>query len=201
MAEVNLGVIAPVPKGEWNGETIYQPLNIVRLREALYMAIETSQGIEPLVTTGWQNYWMLLFNQSSSVIPALESIAIGQIVLLDNPTNPYELYGGGQWLQIKDTFLLTAGDNYNAGEVGGSENHNHTLENGFAHARLYYNGASYDAKYTNVWKSDINVYYENFQNSDGEEEDQDVGTALGGTTDNSSNMPPYLVVYAWKRIA
>ena len=199
MAEVNLGVIAPVPKGEWNGETNYQPLNIVRLREALYMAIEPSQGIEPLVTTEWQNYWMLLFNQSSSIIPSLDSIAIGQIVFLDTAQNPYELYGGGQWLQIKDTFFLSAGDIYNVGETGGNStqvlttnqlpSHAHGITitgmnavNGSASGESVGNGTYIETKDENQYNN-LNM------------------TTSTGNGEPFDIMPPYQVVYAWKRIA
>lgn len=137
MSEVNLGVIAPVPKGEWDVDTVYEALNIVRLRGALYMAKSQSQGIEPLVATNWNSYWMLLFSQSTSVVPSLESIAIGQYVMLDTPQNPYDVYGGGEWLQLTERFLFAASDINNenpvyiGGDTGGSADavvagHRHT---------------------------------------------------------------------------
>lgn len=50
---------------------------------------------------------------------------IGSIYTSTKSTSPATLFGG-TWVQIKDTFLLTAGDTYNAGSTGGSANHTHT---------------------------------------------------------------------------
>lgn len=50
---------------------------------------------------------------------------IGSIYLSENSTSPATLFGG-TWTQIKDKFLLTAGDTYKAGNTGGSSTHKHT---------------------------------------------------------------------------
>lgn len=50
---------------------------------------------------------------------------IGCIYTSTQPTNPTDLFGG-TWIQIKDTFLLTAGDIYTAGSTGGNATHTHT---------------------------------------------------------------------------
>lgn len=47
---------------------------------------------------------------------------IGSIYTSSNPANPGTLFGG-TWAQIKDTFLLTAGDAYKAGTTGGEVSH------------------------------------------------------------------------------
>ena len=47
---------------------------------------------------------------------------IGSIYMSINETNPSELFGG-KWERIKDKFLLSAGDNYNAGSTGGEATH------------------------------------------------------------------------------
>lgn len=47
---------------------------------------------------------------------------IGSIYTSSNPANPGTLFGG-TWVQIKDTFLLTAGDTYKAGTTGGEASH------------------------------------------------------------------------------
>ena len=47
---------------------------------------------------------------------------IGSIYMSINETNPSELFGG-KWERIKDKFLLSAGDNYNAGDEGGEATH------------------------------------------------------------------------------
>lgn len=50
---------------------------------------------------------------------------VGSIYTSTKSTSPATLFGG-TWVQIKDTFLLTAGDNYSAGSQGGSATHTHT---------------------------------------------------------------------------
>lgn len=48
---------------------------------------------------------------------------VGSIYMSVYNVYPTELFGFGVWEQIKDTFLLCAGDNYIAGTVGGEEEH------------------------------------------------------------------------------
>ena len=50
---------------------------------------------------------------------------VGSIYTSTKSTSPATLFGG-TWVQIKDTFLLTAGDSYSAGSQGGSATHTHT---------------------------------------------------------------------------
>lgn len=42
-----------------------------------------------------------------------------------NNTSPATLFGG-TWVQLKDRFLLSAGDTYTAGNTGGSATNSHT---------------------------------------------------------------------------
>ena len=52
---------------------------------------------------------------------------IGSYYWSSEATDPATLFGGGAvWTQIKDKFILAAGDTYTAGTVGGSATHNHT---------------------------------------------------------------------------
>ena len=50
---------------------------------------------------------------------------IGSIYTSTKNTNPAATLGG-TWTQIKDRFLLCAGDSYSAGATGGSATHTHT---------------------------------------------------------------------------
>lgn len=50
---------------------------------------------------------------------------IGTIYTSTNSTSPATLFGG-IWTPIKDTFLLTAGDIYTAGSIGGASSVNYT---------------------------------------------------------------------------
>jgi hypothetical protein len=56
---------------------------------------------------------------------------IGAIYISLNETNPKSLFGG-EWQQIKDRFLLAAGDTYKKGNMGGEASHSHGLSSGHA---------------------------------------------------------------------
>lgn len=58
--EQNLGIVAPVPRGNWVQGTAYEKLNVVRNNGSSYMAIASSTNVEPGVATNWAQYWMLL---------------------------------------------------------------------------------------------------------------------------------------------
>ena len=52
---------------------------------------------------------------------------IGSIYMSLSNTNP-STYFGGTWVQIKDRFLLGAGDSYSAGSTGGEATHTLTTQ-------------------------------------------------------------------------
>lgn len=60
MQQQILGIVAPVPKGEWTPLANYQKLNIVRRNGTSYMATAANTDIQPGVDPGWESYWMLL---------------------------------------------------------------------------------------------------------------------------------------------
>lgn len=60
---------------------------------------------------------------SSEVTDLINTIyPVGSIYMNINPVSP-DLIFGGEWVRIKDKFLLSAGDNYNAGDEGGEATH------------------------------------------------------------------------------
>lgn len=119
---------------------------------------------------------------------------IGAIYLSVSATNPAILFGG-KWEQIKDRFLLAAGDTYAIGTTGGEATHKLTIEEMPSH------------------KHQIKTNNDDWNNSAG---GGNYGTTHDGAnswyntnwyTENSggnvahNNMPPYLTVYMWKRVA
>ena len=116
----------------------------------------------------------------------IKSYPIGSIYISASSATPGSLFGG-TWEQIKDVFLLSAGDTYHAGLTGGSADavvveHKHT----FATLVASDLGGAYSSPAT------ANNYSEIRQSAD---------TNTTGVSGVGKNMPPYLVVYAWKRIA
>lgn len=146
----------------------------------------------------------------------LSAYPIGSYYWSSNATNPSEIFGG-EWEQIKDTFVLAAGDNHNVGETGGEETHiltqqelpNYQLPETsltgsfgdvYAGSSLIANGVF--SSYTTV----TNRYYSQISQSgpNAWRVYQFNGTHThnsGGSNMAHNNMPPYLVAYCWKRIA
>ena len=117
---------------------------------------------------------------------------VGSIYMSVNSTNPSN-YFGGTWEQIKDKFLLACGDTYANGATGGEatvtlkveemprHNHKQTLsDNGSMSGK-----AGYDWSITNTSRD-----------YDG----SDLAQYSGGSQPHN-NMPPYIAVYVWKRVA
>ncbi len=127
---------------------------------------------------------------------------VGSVYISVNSTSPASLFGG-TWTQIKDTFLLSAGDTYSNGATGGSATHSHRLDNGFAKIGLRGSPTSLAYKEkslqnVDVWANQYNINVNSFtENTDS----INYATELGGSTNSANNMPPYLVVYMWKRTA
>lgn len=115
---------------------------------------------------------------------------VGSIYMSTTSTSPAELFAG-TWERIKDRFLLAVGDTYTAGSTGGEAQHTLTVNEIPSHSHpvpslnkwLSPSGEGVDQNYSVV--SNINT--------------QASGSTGGGQAHN--NMPPYLAVYIWKRVA
>ena len=115
---------------------------------------------------------------------------VGSVYVSVNATNPSALFGG-TWEQIKDRFLLSAGDTYKAGATGGEATHvltvdemprhNHSIDN--------LNTSGSTTPYMTVQAQDKKGYGGNVQ------------TFFTGGGQAHNNMPPYIVVYIWQRTA
>lgn len=109
---------------------------------------------------------------------------------------------GGNWEQIKDTFLLAAGTTYPAGTSGGSADAVVVEHN---HGSIYASGGVNDgyllagnggSSRDNVIGLNSSAYTINRIGQFGE-----FVTRKFGTSGTGKNMPPYIAVYMWKRIA
>lgn len=117
---------------------------------------------------------------------------VGSIYQSTDATSPADLFGG-TWEQVKDVFLLAAGDSHAAGSTGGEETHTLTKAEIPDHAHtLKYTGQSVTegVNAIRLYQAAINQYnaYSGGQSSD-----------CGDQAHN--NMPPYLAVYTWRRTA
>lgn len=127
---------------------------------------------------------------------------VGSIYMSVNSTNPSTLFGG-EWEQIEDKFLLACGTNHNNGETGGSEdavvvNHNHLIQNEDYYFVGKKKGTTAGAKRVTVPTSGSNYAYVSNDNSSFGNFSSTQSKGINGT---GKNMPPYLAVYVWVRIA
>lgn len=133
-----------------------------------------------------------------------ELYPVGSIYMsTTNAKSPAEMFGG-TWEQIKDKFLLSAGDAYSAGSTGGETMHTHGLDTPTARAILFCDA---NGLYYNEFRTDTATGVRNTTNyklsgtGSSATADSAFATKLGGYVSSVSNMPPYLVVYCWKRIS
>ena len=118
---------------------------------------------------------------------------IGSIYMSVNSTNPSTIFGG-TWEQLKDRFLLGAGNTYSNGSTGGSATHTLTIDEMpvHSHRNSHYvvgaNAPGYGGWENTIASGNSGNDYRASANSN------ETG---GGKAHN--NMPPYLVVYMWKR--
>lgn len=127
---------------------------------------------------------------------------IGSTYISVNSVNPSFLFGG-QWEQIQDKFLLASGSTYNAGDTGGSADavivsHSHATNTS---GEYFVTSESSDANNTRVSYNASGNRYVDGMTSNSTPFHHRVGTAYSGVSGTGKNMPPYLTVYMWKRIA
>ena len=122
---------------------------------------------------------------------------VGSIYLSVNSTDPSTIFGG-TWEQIKDQFLLSAGDTYTAGATGGEATHTLTINEMPSH--------SHNVSWQDNCPPWVQAggYGQVTPTSTGNANKVNLGgLSIGGTGGGQAhnNMPPYLVVYVWKRTA
>ena len=148
---------------------------------------------------------------------------IGSIYISANNVNPSEFLGGN-WDQITDKFLLAAGSKYTAGSVGGSAtktiskanlpnytlysaSHSHT----FTGTAVSHHHSVSNIQYTTGYGNNLNAastgqgHGTSYTNStsitpSGTNSSTTITVNSGGSGTALDIMPPYEVVYAWKRV-
>ena len=123
---------------------------------------------------------------------------IGSIYMSVNNVNSSALFGG-TWEQIKDRFLLSAGDTYSAGSTGGEATHTLTVDEMPSHRHTPQN--MYWATMSGTSVYDGGGQFWRWSNTAQSSPVKDAYIGATGGDQPHNNMPPYLAVYVWKRTA
>ena len=132
----------------------------------------------------------------------LSMYPIGSIYRSVKSTDPSELFGG-TWQMLKDVFLMAAGDKYTAGSTGGEAQHKLTVAETPQHR---HSSSSYQVGYpvnttgNNDYCTWVNGGAVN-NNEPTTGENGAVRTSWVGGGQPHNNLPPYLAVYTWVRVA
>lgn len=153
---------------------------------------------------------------------------VGAIYMSVDSRNPSQIFGG-TWEQIKDKFLLCAGTTYKPGTSGGNANHSHTtgnctltsnqmpshshsagLNNAGGHNHvLWFGGGANSGNGGQIPVANSRWGQDLAGQTDGAHDHGGVWVAASGgnqahnhgNTGSTSNMPPYIAVYVWRRTA
>lgn len=150
---------------------------------------------------------------------------IGSLYWSEKNTNPSTIYPGTTWVQITDTFIVAAGSTYQAGGSYGAASHTHTSA---AHTHTTGNHTLTVAempKHTHSinrprwWtgeersESGGSVYASTatrpgavtgtiYETGNSQPHSHgNTGSTTPGNTGSSSNIPPSIAMYCWKRTA
>ena len=145
---------------------------------------------------------------------------IGSIYLSVNSTSPATLFGGS-WTQLKDRFLLGAGSTYSSGATGGAATHKLSVAEipSHAHDTPFFNNMTNNGEMKSDFigvfgkgvtasqalkdtgqTSTMEMWWIN-QTNTAEGNEWAYLTSAKGSGSAHNNMPPYLVIYMWKRTA
>lgn len=127
---------------------------------------------------------------------------VGSIYMSVNSTSPAILFGG-TWSQIKDTFLLSCGDTYTAGDTGGEATHKLTSTEMPSHRHSLEYSTDGGSTYTTatLGRTGSTQATKNLAMGDSIASGYTVRVKATGGSVAHNNMPPYLAVYMWQRTA
>lgn len=119
---------------------------------------------------------------------------VGSYYWSSNSTSPSTLFGG-TWTQVKDRFVLAAGDSYSVNATGGEKTHTLTIDEMPSHSHMASRWGGYYA-----WGGSNS---DKMAQGSGGYETQLSGleTSSTGGSKAHNNMPPYIVAFCWRRTA
>lgn len=174
----------------------------------LGLTLEAGQTVEIVTTTTSTSELPIVtnINESSTdeTVPSTKSVynyfeqfintiyPVGSIYMSVNETSPETLFGG-KWEQIKDRFLLGAGDTYAAGSIGGEAKHELEVYELPSHRHNIVNYNANGATLTDRSPVLLGATRTGWEGS--------AFTSYEGGGQAHNNMPPYLTVHIWQRVS
>lgn len=130
---------------------------------------------------------------------------VGSIYISVTNTNPSSFLGG-TWVAFGQGRTLVGVDasqtEFNSAlKTGGSKNHNHTLNDGYAKISTWGGQGGGIAMESSNKTSIINTTAGWILGSPTASQHGNTVTALGGNTDSTTNLQPYITVYFWRRVS
>lgn len=128
----------------------------------------------------------------------LQPFQIGDIYISLTETNPASKFGG-VWEKIEDTFLLASSDRYSVGSTGGEAEHTLTITEMPSHTHEFKGmnvAPSNGGTLTPVIGSASDAIVFDQQNRWNYKRNLNTGDSQA-----HNNMPPYLAVYMYKKVA
>lgn len=119
---------------------------------------------------------------------------VGSVYMSANDVSP-QIFLGGTWERIRDTFLLAAGTEFAPGSTGGEKTHILTIEEMPAHSHEIRHRGFYGT----AAGSGRNCITRTPIAADPNDTIADCSEVGGGIAHN--NMPPYLALFMWQRTA
>lgn len=130
---------------------------------------------------------------------------VGSIYMSLSSADPGTLFGG-TWERIRDRFILAAGNTYGAGATGGEATHTLSGEEIPSHGHGEYADFGTAAKIPLI--SDMasgsavsGAFFNPTAAYSISHSSKQIETSYFGGSQPHNNMPPYIVVYVWKRTA
>ena len=186
----------PLYRVEINGLSLVKVTFLAEEAQSMESILElldgkvASNGHSPKMFLGTDDTGRVVVKEAPS-IP--EYYRVGDIYITTNSASPASIFGG-TWEQIKDRFLLAAGTSYTAGSTGGEATHKLTIAEMPRHA---HNTAGNN-------KDDNAPEFYAFVNAGTNNTSTRAWYAMSnyvGQDQPHNNMPPYLTVYMWRRVA
>ena len=165
-----------------------------------HQLFSNDQRLKELITTLSNTIWDKIY-------------PVGSYYWRNDNTNPATLFGG-TWKQVKDKFVLAAGDTYAVGATGGeathtlatsempSHNHSGTTANSGEHQHhVNVNVCLENDSYNGRYEGGNWGHSEQYTTAAAGQHNHSFTTESVGGGEAHNNMPPYIVAYCWMRTA